>query len=360
MDMRAYPSAMPFIEEDDLDAVNQVLRSGHLEEGDWVRSFEAAASAFLSKPHAHATVNGFSAIHVLLLALGIAPGDEVIIPSFCCPAVLYPVKLVGAAPVFVDLGEHSFSPSADSIASHVTSRTKAILYPYQLGFPGDVEAVVASFPQCVVIEDIAQAFGVTQNGRPLGSFAAHSVASFYASKMVAAGDAGMVITNREDVYERCRTYTYYGHRTGPQEVAFNYHLTNLNAALGHSQLNKVERLVKRRRSLAAIYDEAFQSEGRLFRDFAGRSEAGFLKYPMLVESRAQRDHLKAALQKRKIFCGTGVLEALHAKTGQQHRDDLPRTLDHLDRLICLPLYPSLSEQDVHYLADSTLEELHQL
>lgn len=358
--MRTYPSAKPHIEADDLEAVSQVLRSGHLEEGQWVRSFEAEASAFLGKPHAHATVNGFSAIHVLLLALGVGSGDEVIIPSFCCPAVLYPVKLVGAEPVFVDLGAQSFSPSADSIARHVTPRTKVILYPYQLGFPGDVEAVIASFPQCLVIEDIAQAFGVTQNGRPLGSFAPHAVASFYASKMVAAGDAGMVVTDMEGVYERCRYYTYYGHRTGRQELGFNYHLTNLNAALGHSQLKKVGRFVERRRGLAAVYDEAFQSEDRLFRDFAGRSEAAFLKYPILLESRTQRDQLRAALRDREIFCGTGVLEALHIKEGQQHRSDLPLTLDYLDRLLCLPLYPSLSEDDVHYLADATLKELRRI
>jgi len=358
--MRTYPSAKPHIEADDLEAVNEVLRSGHLEEGHWVRSFEAGASAFLSKPYAHATVNGFSAIHVLLLALGIGSGDEVIIPSFCCPAVLYPVKLVGAEPVFVDLGAHSFSPSVDSIAPHVTPRTKVILYPYQLGFPGDVEGVIASFPQCIVIEDIAQAFGVSQNGRSLGSFAAHTVASFYASKMVAAGDAGMVVTDLEAVYERCRTYTYYGHRTGPQELGFNYHLTNLNAALGLSQLKKVGRLVERRRGPAAIYDEAFQDEDRLFCDFAGRSEAAYLKYPILLESRAIRDRLKAALQDREIFCGTGVLEALHLKEGQQQRSDMPWTLDYLDRLLCLPLYPSLTDEDVHYLAEATLEELQRL
>jgi dTDP-4-amino-4,6-dideoxygalactose transaminase len=355
--MAIYPSARPHIEADDLEAVGQVLRSGHLEEGQWVRAFEAEASAFLQKTHAHATVNGFSAIHVLLLALGVTSGDEVIIPSFCCPAVLYPVKLVGAEPIFADLGENSFSPSADSIARHVTPRTKVILYPYQLGFPGDVEAIIDSFPQCVVIEDIAQAFGVTRNGHPLGSFAPHSIASFYASKMVVAGDAGMVLTNVEDVHERCRYYTYYSHRTGPQEQGFNYHLTNLNAALGHSQLRKVERFVERRRGLAAIYDDAFQSKPGLFHDFAGRSEAGFLKYPILLENRAVRDRLKAALQDRKIFCGVGVLEALHLKEGQQHRNDMPRTLEYLDRLLCLPLYPSLNEEDLHYLADTVLTEL---
>jgi dTDP-4-amino-4,6-dideoxygalactose transaminase len=358
--VRTYPSAKPHIEADDLEAVSQVLRSGHLEEGQWVRSFEAEASAFLQKTHAHATVNGFSAIHVLLLALGVTSGDEVIIPSFCCPAVLYPVKLVGAEPIFVDLGENSFSPSADSIAPHVTPRTKVILYPYQLGFPGEVEAVIAAFPQCVIIEDIAQAFGVTQNGRALGAFAPHSIASFYASKMVAAGDAGMVITDMEDVYERCRTYTYYGHRTGPQELGFNYHLTNLNAALGHSQLKKAGRFAEGRRRLAAIYDEAFVSEDRFFRGFVGRSEAGFLKYPILLESRATRAQLKAALQNREIFCGVGVLEALHLKEGQQRRSDMSRTLEYLDRLLCLPLYPSLNEEDLHYLADTVLTELRRL
>jgi dTDP-4-amino-4,6-dideoxygalactose transaminase len=211
-----------------------------------------------------------------------------------------------------------------------------------------------------VIEDIAQAFGVTQNGRALGSFSPHAIASFYASKMVAAGDAGMVITDSEDVHERARYFTYYGHRTGPQETGFNYHLTNLNAALGLSQLEKVEGFIERRRRLAASYDDAFRGEERLHLRFAGRSESGFLKYPVLLESRAARDGLRAALQERGIHCGTGVLEALHVKEGRQRRGDLPRTLDYLDRLLCLPLYPSLGDEDVGYLADATLAELRRL
>ena len=358
--MTAYHSARPTIEQDDLEAVAEVLRSGHLEEGTWVRSFEAAAADFLMKPHAQATVNGFSAIHVLLLALGVTSADEVIIPSFCCPAVLYPVKLIGAKPVFVDLGEDSFSPSASSIAPHVTDRTKVILYPYQLGFPGAVEQVIAAFPRCIVIEDVAQAFGVMQNGRPLGSFARHSVTSFYASKMLTAGDAGMVITDSAEVRKRCNHFTYYGHRKGRQELGFNYHLTNLNAALGQSQLKKAGRLVDRRRELARLYDDAFRPEDRLFIDFAGRADAAPLKYSILVESRRQRDALKAALEEREIYCGYGVLEALHLKEGQKGRTDLPRTLDYLDRLLCLPLYPSLSEEDVSYLAHATLDELTRL
>ena len=358
--MTAYHSARPTIEQDDLEAVAEVLRSGHLEEGSSVRSFEAAAAEFLMKPHAQATVNGFSAIHVLLLGLGVGAGDEVIIPSFCCPAVLYPVKLVGANPVFVDLGENSFSPSANSIAPHVTDRTKVILYPYQLGFPGAVEEVIAAFPRCIVVEDVAQAFGVTQNRRPLGSFARHSVTSFYASKMLTAGDAGMVVTDSAEVHERCNHFTYYGHRAGPQELGFNYHLTNLNAALGQSQLKKVGRFVARRRDLASIYDEAFAAETRLFIDFSGRADSAPLKYPILLESGGQRDALKAALEKRGIFCGYGVLEALHLKEGQEGRTDLPRTLDYLDRLLCLPLYPSLTEEDVSYLAQSALDELRRL
>lgn len=354
--MRIYHSARPHIEDDDLEAVAEVLRSGHLEEGDWVRAFETAAAASLQKPNAQATVNGFSAIHTLLLSLGVKHGDEVIIPSFCCPAVLYPVKLVGAKPIFVDLEADSFSPSVRSIEPHVTARTKAILYPYQLGFPGAVEAIMAAFPQCIVIEDVAQAFGVLQNGRPLGSFAPHTVASFYASKLLTAGDAGMVITDSEDVYERCKHYTYYGGRIGPQELGFNYHLTNLNAALGHSQLKKIGRLLSRRRALAACYDELFRNECRIFIDFAGRADSGFLKYPILLESRAQRDALMAALRKREIFCGYGALEALHIKEGQEGRTDLPHTLVYSDRLLCLPLYPSLTEEDIGYLGEATLEE----
>lgn len=357
--IKKYVSAQPMIEQDDIAAVVEVLKSGHLEEGARVRNFEKQVSAILSKTYAQATVNGFSSIHILFLSLGLNKGDEVIIPSYCCPAVLYPIKLVGAMPVFADIEANSFNMSVDTIRACLSPRAKVILYPYQFGFPGAIDDVIDTFKDCIVIEDIAQSFGATYKGQMVGSFAEHTVASFYASKMLTCGDAGMVVTDNNAVYEQCKMFTYYGGHRGKQEQGYNYHLTNLNAALGLSQLQKLERFVKERKTLAKTYDAIFEKDERIQIDFSFRQEAAFLKYPVRLESEEKRNALKAALSKKGISCGYGVLEALHEKEGRPDQK-LVNTNQFIRQILCLPIYPSLEKTDIEFIAETVLSELNHI
>ena len=355
--MKKYYSAASTIDEDDITAVAEVLRSGHLEEGEWVRNLEFQVAQLLGKSFAQATVNGFSSIHTLLLSLNLSEGDEVIIPAYCCPAVLYPIKLIGAIPVFADIGENSFNMSLKSIEPCVSTRTKVILYPYQFGFPGEIDNIKEQFSNCIVIEDVAQAFGATYKGKLLGSFTDYTVASFYASKMLTSGDGGMVLTNNAQTYDRCKVYTYYGGRRGKQALGFNYHLTNLNAALGLSQLSKLQIFVSKRKALAKIYDEYLKGNQNIFIQFDGREDACYLKYPILLESRKIRDELKLRLQEKNIYCGYGVLEGLHQK--EEVKDVyLPNTEQYLDRVLCLPIYPSMKESEALFIAETTLHILN--
>jgi perosamine synthetase len=356
MFMRKYHSAKPVISENDVTAVAEVLLSEHLEEGEWVRQFEGAISSYLQKEYAICTVNGFSSIHILMLSLGVGKGDEVIIPSYCCPAVLYPIKLLGATPRFADIANNSFNMSAESISVCYTKKTKAILFPYMFGFAAAIDDVISAFPQTFVIEDIAQSLGVEYKKKPLGSYSDYAASSFYASKMITCGDGGMLLTSRKEVYNSGREYVYYGHRKGKQEIGYNYHLSNLNAALGISQFKKLGKFISERQVLAATYKKNFSADSRIQSDFAFSNESGFLKFPILLETKSQRDQLKLALLNKGVNTGYGVLEALHQKEqlGEIH---LPNTESFIDRVLCLPIYPSLTIEDVNFISEVTISEL---
>ncbi len=353
--MKEYFSAQPFIDEDDIRIVTEVLKSKHLEEGAYVKQFEETVRQKLDKKFAKATVNGFSSIHILLLSLGLKEGDEVIIPSYCCPAVLYPVKLTGATAVFADIAGNSFSMTVETINAVKTERTKLIIYPYQFGFPGEIDKVFEAFPDVYIIEDIAQSFGVRYKSKMLGSFTDYAIASFYASKMITAGDAGMALTNREDVSDSFNYYTYYGSRKGKQETGYNYHLTNMNAALGISQCSKLKFITEERKKLAGIYHRELQGLADLQVNFWGMEYASYLKYPVLCRDQKMRDHLNTALKKQKIHCGFGVLEALHVK--EELELSFPNTEDFISRILCLPIYPSLIKEDVEYICSVLISEL---
>jgi perosamine synthetase len=357
--MKTFVSVRPSIDDDDIAAVTRTLRSGHLEEGEDVRDFERAVSAYLGKANGQATVNGFSAIHVLLHALGIGAGDEIILPSYCCPAVLFPIKLLGAKPVFADIGVNSFNMTAETASKVRSSRTRAVLLAYHFGFPNDIAAIVELFGREKVIEDVAQAIGAFSGDQLVGSFSAHSVASFYASKMVTCGDGGMALTNDPIVAARMRELVYYGSRRGHQEMGFNYHLTNMNAALGLSQLRKLNAFVAKRRRLAKIYREVLQCEECIHFDFAYASESVFLRFPVLLPTKQIRDSLKQKLAECHVHCGYGVLEALHEKEGLDG-GNLPNTHRFLSRILCLPIYPDMEVEDARWIAEQVLQHIRNL
>ena len=352
--MSEFPSVRPAIDELDVASVAEALRSGHLEEGDYVREFEQSLAKFLSKPYGQATTNGFSAIHVLLQALRVRSGDEIILPSYCCPSVLYPIKLVGATPVFADIGPDSFNINLETISRVYSRRTRLVILPYHFGFPTDIDAIVDQFGQERVIEDIAQSLGVEYKGKQLGSYTYHAVASFYATKMITSGDGGMVFMQDEGVYESAKRLTYYGARRGHEVIGYNYHLTNLNAALGLSQFRKLGEFIARRKRIGQIYKSHLAEIPDIQTDFAFSDQAAFLKYPILLPNQRMRDCLKQRLAERKVQCGFGVLEPLHIKEGLTN-STMPNTMKFAHNILCLPIYPSMSDTDAAYVSRTLID-----
>lgn len=351
-----YVQARPFIYEEDIVAITEVLHSLHLEEGEYVKAFEQKLSEYYHKKFTCVTVNGFAAIHLALIAINISKGDEVIIPAYTCPALLYPIQLVGAKAVYADIASNSFNISADKIERVMTKKTRSIIWPHMFGFPAHMDIDLKW--KSLVIEDVAQAMGGSLNGKTLGSLTDISISSFYATKNTTAGDGGAVSINSKKMFDAITEQRYYGGKLKlkPGKQYYNYKMTNLNAALGLSQINHVGDMINLRKKIAAWYDERLGRYPHIHLKFDNKEQSCYHKYPVLFPSRRTRDQFKDELRKLGVNCGYGVLEGLHMIKNSGRAASLENTDAYLKKILCLPIYPGLNEDDI----DSIVQRFEQV
>lgn len=212
-------------------------------------------AAFLGRPHAIAASSGTAALHLVLAALGIGPGDEVILPSFVCSALLNAVNYTGARAVPADIEAATLNMDPLDAARRLSRRTKALIVPHMFGLPADLDRLLGlGVP---IIEDCAQSIGSFHGIRPLGSWGHAAVFSFYATKVLAAGEGGMVATSDRELADRVRDLKTYDKRD-VYRTRFNYKLTDIQAAVGRIQLAKLAGFIHRRRQIARRYRAAFE------------------------------------------------------------------------------------------------------
>ena len=336
----------PTIDQSDIDSVSRVLTSGHLEDGAEVRKLEQSFCERFHRQYAVAVSSGFASIVLSLKALGVSPGDEVIFPSYTCPALLNPVRLLGAVPVLGDVEKDSFNISSNSVAHLVSQKTKAIIVPHTFGFPARIDEIKnLGVP---VIEDCAQALGGVYKNRQLGTFGDLAVFSFYATKMIAAGDGGIIVTDNEEYYRMMLDYRYYGHRKGCDTVAYNFHLTNLPAALAISQLEKLDGFVRKRKELAILYDALLSELVGVSTVFENKEFSCFYRFPVRVSDASS---IISMLKECGIGCGFGVLDGMHQLLGFDDRL-FPHTDRNLKTIVSLPIYPLLTQEDVFQVVNT--------
>jgi len=244
------PHSRPWITAADVQAVCGVLRRGNLVQGAEVGALETEVGVRLGLPPGVAVNSGTAALHLALLALGVGPGDEVIVPSYVCIAPLHAVEYLGAAPRLADINPDTYNLDPDDVRRRCTRRTRAIIVPHLFGLPADLDALLRlGIP---IIEDCAQAFGATYRDRPVGSFGTISILSFYATKLLTTGEGGMLLSRDRRLLDRARDRRDYDERRR-HAPRFNYKLTDFQAALGRSQLQRLPTMLSRRRALAARY-----------------------------------------------------------------------------------------------------------
>lgn len=344
------PHSKPSISKEDITAVSNTLISKHLEAGTQVREFENRVSKIINKKNALATSNGFGAIHLALLALDIGKGDEVIIPTYTCSALLNPIRLLNATPVLCDIDEDGFNINLEFVKKRITSKTKAIIIPHMFGFPANIESFRTL--EVPIIEDCAHSIGASYQNKPLGSFGDITICSFYATKMLSAGDGGMLLTDNEEWYERAKLFHCYSGVPGNKVIALNYRYTNLNASLGISQLNKLNQFIQKRRKQADRYKRLLKSVPGISMDFQGMEESCYYRFPIAVD---QRDQIKEKLLNKKIGAGFGVLENMHKLVQTEQEDEFPNANKRIREILSLPIYPSLLEEEQNYIVDQLKE-----
>lgn len=355
------PVMRPTLGEEEARAVADVVRSGWVAQGPRVAEFERAFAASVGAAHGVATSSCTTALHLALHVLGIGPGDEVVVPSLSFIATANAVRYCGARPVFADVDERTGNLAPATVAAVRTSRTRAVLVVHQAGVPADVPALRAAHPDLPIVEDAACAAGSTWAGRPVGQGALMAAWSFHPRKLLTTGEGGMLTTDDAQRAARLRRLREHGmsvsaadrHALGRNgveeysEVAFNYRLTDIQAALGLVQLRRLPEIVSRRRDLASRYADLLAPLGlRTVQDPPGGT-GNFQSFWVVLP-----DHAPAVTDVLTTLAAAGVaarrgIMAAHlepAYAGHPH-GPLPVTEHLATRSLLLPLHHDLTADD---------------
>ncbi len=259
------PVNEPLLDGNEKKYLLECIETGWISsEGPFVSRFESLFAARVGRRHGIAVCNGTAAIDAAVEALGIGPGDEVIMPAFTIISCISQIVRAGAKPVLVDSDPRTWNMDVSQIEARITSRTKAILLVHIYGLPADVAPVLEMARRygLKVIEDAAEMHGQTYRGEPCGSFGDISVFSFYPNKHITTGEGGMIVTNDDHLAERCRSLRNLcfqaERRFVHEELGWNLRMTNLQAALGLAQLERLDEFVARKRRMGALYSQLLE------------------------------------------------------------------------------------------------------
>jgi dTDP-4-amino-4,6-dideoxygalactose transaminase len=342
------PAAKPIIGDDERAAVDAVLASGMLAQGAEVASFEEEfGEVLLDGRHVIAVNSGTSALHLGLLASGIGPGDEVIVPSFTFAATANSVALTGATPVFADIELDHFCLDPQAVASVITDKTKGIMPVHLYGHPADMTALgeLAQQRGLQLFEDAAQAHASALDGKKVGTFGSFGAFSLYPTKNMTSGEGGMITTGDETIARNARLLRNQGmeKQYANELVGFNNRMTNIHAAIGRVQLTKVLGWTQQRQANAAFLDAHL--EGVVVPPVAAGATHVYHQYTIRIPE--GRDAFQAAL-KDEYGVGSGVYYPIpnHRLAPFQRPEHLENTEIAAQQVLSLPVHPSLSPADL--------------
>jgi len=350
MNQPMIPAAKPMIGEEERAAVDAVLRSGMVAQGPEVAAFEEEfAAQLVDGRRCQAVSSGTAGLHVGLLACGIGPGDEVIVPSFTFAATANSVALTGAVPVFADIEPDSFGLSAQAVRAAVTERTRAVMPVHLYGHPADMDgiAAVAEEHGLAIFEDAAQAHGASLDGRQVGTWGRFAMFSLYPTKNMTSGEGGMVACADEDIARMVRLLRNQGmeRHYANEVVGLNVRMTDIHAAIGRVQLAKLDAWTAQRQANAAFFDEHLR--GVVTPPVKPGAVHVYHQYTIRVDA-AERDRMVTALREEHGV-GTGVYyptpnHKLSSLARYAPAHELVETDRAATEVISLPVYPALSPE----------------
>lgn len=354
--MTMIPHSKPSLGPEEIRAVTEVLRSGHVTEGPVVAQFERGMAAYIGLHGGVAVHSGTVALELALRALGVGHGDNVILPSYVCSAPWLAVQRVGAQARIVDINPTTYNLDPQKVRKARTSRTRAIIVPHMFGLPADLTSLQSL--DIPLIEDCAQTLGAMEQGRAVGSVGVLTVCSFYATKLLCTGEGGMVLSNDEALLERVRELREYDQAPSLNAAAFNCKMTDLQAAIGVAQLNQLGEFLERRASLAAVYREHLPQELFTLPTVPdGRTHVYYRFVVRLPKGLQSADDFGAYLSRlahRGVHCRKPVFRPLHRYL---ELPDFPASDDVDAAAISLPIHPSLNDDTVRQVAQILHEEL---
>ena len=326
--------------------------------GRFVKEFEDRFAGFVGAQHSASVCNGTVAMHLCLMALGIGPGDEVIVPTLTYVASVNAIAYTGATPVFVDSLRSTWQIDPDDVRRHVTPRTRAIMPVHLYGQACDMDALlaVANEHRLFVVEDCAEGIGTLYKGRHVGTFGDIAGFSFFGNKTITTGEGGMVISNDKTLIERARHLKGQGlaaHREYWHDVVgYNYRMTNIEAAIGLAQLERANEFIAAKRALAAQYVDQLRELPVEFQGELDDSEHSWWMFSILVQRPDQRDALRAHLAQAGIETRP-LFYPVHTMPMYAHNYRKHRVAEELAwRGINLPSWPGLKPEQVRHITSS--------
>lgn len=372
------PLIRPYFDQAEEQAVIKALRSGWLVQGPRVKAFEKKMAEYVGTAYAVATSSCTTALHLILLAAGIGPGDEVIVPSLSFIATANCILYCGAIPVFADIDPQTYNIDVKSIGLKLTKKTKAVIAVHQIGLCADIDSLRSLLSPIsptapIIIEDAACALGATYYGKQAGSLGDAATFSFHPRKALTTGEGGMITTNRKDWAEKTKILRTHGMSVSAEtrhtakhvvieeyfELGYNYRLTDLQAAIGLVQLSKFRRVIVIRRKRARVYTKAFKGSKHIIPPVEPKGyQHTFQSYQVRLHStKKSRDQIMVELLEKGVATRRGVmashLEPYYLKRfGRVH---LPETEKAARETMILPLYPQMTDKEQEYVIENLLQ-----
>jgi perosamine synthetase len=366
------PMSFPDITEEDVQAVAEVVRSGQLALGPKTEEFEHLITEYVGVKHAVAVSSGTTALHLIVKSLGIGPGDEVLVPSFTFVASANVILYEGATPVFVDIEPDTYNLDPEDLKKKITPRTKAIMVVDVFGHPAEWDEIlrIAERYNLRVIDDSCEAIGAEYKGKKLGQFGDAAAFAFYPNKQITTGEGGVIVTNSEEFARLCRSLRNQGRgEMGAwlehERLGYNYRMTEMSAALGISQLKRIEVLLAKRERVAQMYTERLSKLG-LVRPPVVRPyvRMSWFVYVITLAEGLHRDPVMKALEEKGIP-SRGYFSPVHLqpyirKLLGTREGMLPITESVAQRTVALPFHSNLSSAEIDLVVEALGECLSRL
>ena len=369
------PYGKQTIEQDDIQAVVDVLKSDFLTTGPKIAEFEQTVADYVGAKYAVAISNGTSALHAACFAAGIGPGDEVITTPLTFAASANCVLYCGGTPVFADVDPKTYNIDPEDIRRKITDRTKAIIAVHLAGQPCDMDAIhsIAREHGLIVIEDGAHALGSVYKGKKVGSMSDMTTFSFHPVKPITTGEGGMIVTDNEEFYKKMVLFRSHGitrddsmmtRNDGPWfyqqfDLGYNYRITDIQCALGCSQMKKLDRFLARRKEIVARYNEAFADCDNIITPYQlSDTESGWHLYIVQVK-KCDRRQVFENMREKGIGVNVHYIPVYMHPYYQEHGYEnvhCANADEIYSHIISLPLYPGLTSEQQDYVID-TLKSL---